>query len=45
MCINIAGLGVAMGNAQEIVKETADWITDSNIEHGVAKAIRHWVLS
>lgn len=43
--IKEAGLGVAMGNAQEIVKETADWITDSNIEHGVAKAIRHWVLS
>lgn len=42
--IKEAGLGVAMGNAQDIVKETADWITDTNTEHGVAKAIRHWVL-
>ncbi|MEC1776078.1 Cof-type HAD-IIB family hydrolase [Bacillus mojavensis] len=42
--IKEAGKGVAMGNAQDIVKETADWITDTNIEDGVAKAIRHWVL-
>ncbi len=42
--IKEAGLGVAMGNAQDIVKETADYITDTNIEDGVAKAIRHWVL-
>jgi phosphoglycolate phosphatase (TIGR01487 family) len=42
--IKEAGLGVAMGNAQDIVKETAEWITDTNIEDGVAKAIRHWVL-
>ncbi|MEC1748521.1 Cof-type HAD-IIB family hydrolase [Bacillus mojavensis] len=42
--IKEAGLGVAMGNAQDIVKETADWITDTNIEDGVANAIRHWVL-
>lgn len=40
--IKEAGLGVAMGNAQDIVKETADYITDTNIEDGVAKAIRHW---
>ena len=31
-----------MGNAQDIVKETADWVTDVNTENGVAKAIRHW---
>lgn len=42
--IKEAGLGVAMGNAQDIVKETADYITDTNNEDGVAKAIRHWVL-
>ncbi|MGX4764650.1 Cof-type HAD-IIB family hydrolase [Bacillus mojavensis] len=42
--IKESGLGIAMGNAQDIVKETADWITDTNIEDGVAKAIRHWVL-
>ncbi|MBA9027029.1 MULTISPECIES: Cof-type HAD-IIB family hydrolase [Bacillaceae] len=44
MMIKEAGLGVAMGNAQEIVKETADWITATNEENGVAKAIEKWVL-
>lgn len=39
-----AGLGVAMGNAQETVKEAADWITATNEEDGVAKAIRKWVI-
>lgn len=43
--IQAAGCGVAMGNAQEAVKEAADWVTDTNDEHGVAKAIRHWVLN
>jgi phosphoglycolate phosphatase (TIGR01487 family) len=42
--ISEAGVGVAMGNAQDIVKETADWVTDTNEEDGVAKAIKHWVL-
>ncbi|OIK15664.1 phosphoglycolate phosphatase, TA0175-type [Bacillus sp. MUM 116] len=42
--IQEAGLGIAMGNAQETVKETADWITATNNEDGVAKAIRKWVL-
>ncbi|PAL15197.1 phosphoglycolate phosphatase [Peribacillus simplex] len=43
--ISEAKVGVAMGNAQEIVKEKADWITATNEEDGVAKAIRKWVLS
>ncbi|PTX53985.1 hypothetical protein C8P63_12441 [Melghirimyces profundicolus] len=42
--IKEAGCGVAMGNAQDIVKEAADWITGSNVENGVAQAIRYWVL-
>jgi 5-amino-6-(5-phospho-D-ribitylamino)uracil phosphatase len=42
--IKESGLGVAMGNAQDIVKETADWVTDTNSKDGVAKAIRKWVL-
>ncbi|MGG1401061.1 Cof-type HAD-IIB family hydrolase [Bacillus salipaludis] len=42
--IKEAGLGVAMGNAQEIVKETAEWVTAANNEDGVAKAIRKWAL-
>ncbi|MEH7415234.1 Cof-type HAD-IIB family hydrolase [Neobacillus drentensis] len=44
MMIKEAGLGVAMGNAQEVVKETADWITATNEEDGVAKAFQKWVL-
>jgi phosphoglycolate phosphatase (TIGR01487 family) len=43
--IKEAGVGVAMGNAQEIVKESADWVTTSNVENGVALAIRKWALS
>ncbi|CAM4017818.1 5-amino-6-(5-phospho-D-ribitylamino)uracil phosphatase YcsE [Mesobacillus thioparans] len=42
--ITEAGLGIAMGNAQEIVKEAADDITASNRESGVAQSIRKWVL-
>ncbi|MBM7583659.1 sucrose-phosphate phosphatase subfamily [Bacillus pakistanensis] len=42
--IREAGIGVAMGNAQEIVKEEADWVTGSNTDHGVAQAIER-VLS
>ncbi|WP_227935131.1 Cof-type HAD-IIB family hydrolase [Alkalihalobacillus deserti] len=42
--ITEAGIGVAMGNAQPFVKESADWVTSSNIEDGVAVAIRKWAL-
>ncbi|MDP4084322.1 MAG: Cof-type HAD-IIB family hydrolase [Bacillota bacterium] len=42
--IQEAGIGVAMGNAQEIVKKAADWVTNTNNEDGVALAIRKWVL-
>lgn len=42
--IKEAGIGVAMGNAQETVKEAADWTTHTNEEDGVAHAIRTWVL-
>lgn len=37
--IEYAGIGVAMGNAQDIVKEKADFITKPNAEDGVANAI------
>lgn len=43
--IELAGLGIAMGNAQEPVKKAADWVTASNDEDGVALAIEKWVLS
>ncbi len=42
--IEAAGCGIAMGNAQEAIKEAADWVTDTNVNNGVAKAISHWVL-
>ena len=38
--IRFAGLGIAMGNAQEPVKKAADYITLSNEEDGVAEAIK-----
>ena len=37
--IEFAGLGVAMGNAQDQVKKIADLIAPTNDENGVA-----WVL-
>ncbi|MBU5454743.1 HAD hydrolase family protein [Caproiciproducens sp. MSJ-32] len=42
--INYAGIGVAMGNGLDIVKEAADFITDTNDNSGVGKAIKHFVL-
>lgn len=36
-----AGLGVAMGNAQDVVKEAADTVTLDCLAHGVAQAIRN----
>ncbi|WP_067840914.1 HAD family hydrolase [Amphibacillus sediminis] len=42
--IEAAGIGVAMGNAQEIVKEKANWITRTQLEDGAAYAIEELVL-
>ena len=42
--IQFAGLGIAMENAGNIVKEIADDITDSNNEDGVAKAIEKYIV-
>lgn len=42
--IKFAGLGVAMQNAQEVVKQQADYITDSNDEDGVAKVVETFLL-
>ena len=39
-----AGFGVAMENAEEEVKRAADYITETNDEDGVAKAIERFVL-
>ncbi|MEG1142196.1 MAG: HAD hydrolase family protein, partial [Clostridia bacterium] len=37
--ITYAGMGVAMGNAEEIVKKNANYITCKNSENGVANAL------
>ncbi len=42
--IEYAGLGVAVGNAREEVKEKADYITKSNDEDGVAEFIEKFIL-
>lgn len=41
--IQKAGFGVAMGNASEILKQQADFITLSNEEDGVAHAIQEFM--
>lgn len=43
--IKFAGLGVAMGNGEEVVKREADYITLSNEEDGVAHVIEKFILS
>lgn len=42
--INFAGLGVAMGNATDSLKEKADYITNSNNDDGVANVIEKYIL-
>ncbi len=42
--IEVAGIGVAMGNAVKEVKEIANFITDTNENDGVAKAIEKYIL-
>lgn len=37
-----AGIGVAMGNAGDEVKEAADYVTDSVDDDGVMNALRHF---
>jgi len=42
--IQLAGMGVAMGNANQAVKDAADVAVASNDEDGVAEAIERYVL-
>lgn len=42
--ISFAGLGVAMGNGEDIVKKNAKYITATNNEDGVAKVIEKFIL-
>ena len=41
--IETAGLGVAMANAQPLVKERADYVTKSNDEDGVLHVIQQFM--
>lgn len=41
--IQQAGIGVAMGNGQDAIKQIADFVTDTNENHGVAKAIYRYI--
>ncbi|CAN7244105.1 Cof-type HAD-IIB family hydrolase [Rossellomorea sp. LjRoot5] len=43
--IEFAGLGVAMGNAPDDMKEKADYVTSSNMEDGVAEVVETFVLN
>ncbi|WP_301921335.1 Cof-type HAD-IIB family hydrolase [Ferruginibacter sp.] len=40
--IELAGMGVAMGNAPEEIKLSANYVTDTNNNDGVAKALQHF---
>ena len=42
--LEAAGCGVAMENAEDAVKNSADRITLSNNEDGIAYAIKEWLL-
>ena len=42
--LRVAGLPIAMGNAETAVKQVAKFIAPSNDESGVAYAIRHYIL-
>ncbi|MGV8917676.1 MAG: HAD family hydrolase [Pseudomonas sp.] len=39
-----AGLSIAMGQGEEGVRSQADYVTDSNLDDGVAHAIRRYIL-
>jgi len=43
--IEFAGLGVAMGNAPQDIKEKANYVTDTNMNDGVAKVVEKFVLN
>lgn len=42
--VEYAKYGVAMGNAQDGVKEVAVYITDDNDNEGIYKALKHFGL-
>jgi hydroxymethylpyrimidine pyrophosphatase-like HAD family hydrolase len=42
--LTYAGFGVAMGNAPQAVKDSADWVAPSVNSNGVAVALEKFVL-
>lgn len=42
--IEYAGIGIAMGNAEECVKEIADYVTTSVDDHGIVNALREYEI-
>ena len=42
--LKAVGFAVAMANGEEVIKEIADYVTDTNDEDGVAKAFEKFVL-
>ena len=41
----VAGLSIAMGQAEETVKRQASVVTGSNVEDGAAEAIERFILA
>ncbi|WP_442602345.1 Cof-type HAD-IIB family hydrolase [Paenibacillus sp. KN14-4R] len=42
--IHFAGLGVAMGNAPDDIKAVAQYVTDTNMNDGVAKVVEKYIF-
>lgn len=42
--VEYAGLGVAMGNAKDVVKEAADYVAPTNDEDGIVEVIHKFIL-
>ncbi|MDD2436124.1 MAG: Cof-type HAD-IIB family hydrolase [Massilibacteroides sp.] len=43
--IQMAGLGIAMGNAQKSIQACADYVTDTNDNDGVAVAVQKFIIA
>jgi len=43
--LDYAGVGVAMGNAEQAVRDRADFVTTGNDDNGIALALRQWGLT
>lgn len=43
--LQLAGFGIAMGNAQDSIKACADYVTESNDHDGVAIAVQKFIIA